>query len=190
MDKQKYYIAEKGKVLEAAEKFRQDSVAWREKAANFLNDLGATSGRLGFSGKFFTLKFKEGFSPENFKKPDALGYQEPYVRNKEWQDKLDAFEAEPQVRNYMKPVINCPEGLKFNNGFTCIGNPFKPYQVCWYSVKSPLLIIIPDVQSALLEYADREIVCNAPLWELPSGMKEILPEEWDFWVAKHKREAA
>ena len=52
MDKQKYYIAEKGKVLEAAEKFRQDSVAWREKAANFLNDLGATSGRLGFSGKF------------------------------------------------------------------------------------------------------------------------------------------
>lgn len=186
----KYFIAESGKVLKAAEQFRKDTIEWREKAYKFLEECGATSGRTSFAGKFFTIKFKDGRAPDGFKKPDSMGYREPYKKNKEWIDRFNSFDTEPQVKDYMKPVINCPESLRFKNGFTCIGHPINPYQVCWYAEDSPLLVVIPDVEKSIEKNKDRELICDAKNWKPPQGLKEILREEWDLWVAKHKNGAA
>lgn len=187
----KYFIAKSGDILDAAEKFRRDKLLFSERMMQELEKLNAQTARVSFRGNVFSIKFEDGKTPTGFKKPDKNGFTEPYKNNKEWHDILQALPVEPQAYQYIEPVLKCQTAIIFKNGFCAIGHPFYPFQVCWYSADSPLLIITPDLEKSLLEHDDRELADDFNKeWIPPDGLEEILIEQWDLWAAQHRKMAA
>ena len=185
----KYYIAESGKVAEEAALYRQSRLLWGEEVREFLESCGATSGRIGWGGKLHSLKF-EGATPDGFKKADKYGYQSPYVKNKEWINRLADGPTEPQSIDYIEKAMEIVAHLSYESetskGSMRIGG-FEPVQVCYYSEDSPLLVILPDVSGSIAERkSSGYTVTSITSWVAPDGLREILKEEWDLMAAKYK----
>jgi uncharacterized LabA/DUF88 family protein len=190
--KNKHYLIESGEALEVAEKYRKAHIEYHSAARAFLENCGATSGQTCHDGRFFSLKFEKGKVPENFKKPNKYGYVEPFKKNKEWLEKLETSPASPVVSEFIDGVIDAVLSLEYEGehgkGGCCIGNPFNPIQICFFSKESPLLLIVPDVKHYVrLREINGYTVTSKKSHTLPEGLKEILREEWDLMVAKHKQ---
>lgn len=189
-----YYIAESGEILKACEKYREDHKEWNDKVFRYLKSIGAEAFKDNLKGDIYSVKFIDKV-PQGFKKPDKHGCCQPYVKS-DWGGKLKALGSRPQSENYLKEIIKVPNHLKYetkdSSGMMTLGHYFHEYRIGWYSKESPLLICIADIKKEIKDfYADNpdgKILNGLESWEVPTGMKEILGEEWDLMVAKHKKE--
>ncbi|MBL4763460.1 MAG: hypothetical protein JKY93_12285 [Gammaproteobacteria bacterium] len=193
--KDKYYIAKGAEAIAAADSFRKDYIAWKSEAGEILASYGATGGNIGWGGKFHSLKFEEGKVPPDFKKMDKHGCHSPYVRNKEWMEKLENIPVEPQPIDYIQKAFNVPLQVKYegegSQGCMCTSSSLNPISVCYFSDTSPLLIILPDVLGVVKDQEEKGYTVTEPKdWSVPIGFKEILREEWEFMVAKSKQKEA
>lgn len=186
----KYYIVEGGPLLVQAQAFRENYILWGEQARAFIKKHGAITGQVGFGGKFFSLKF-EGDAPEGFKKAGKFGCQQPYVKNKEWIKILEDGPTEPQSSDFIKKAMDIVYSIGYKkegcDGRMRLGNPFTPVSVCYYSEDSPLLLILPDAQKSIDKKQSEGYAVTPSSYTPPDGIREILKEEWDLMVAKHKQ---
>ena len=78
-------------------------------------------------------------------------------------------------------------------GWTFIGFPFRPIQICWYSEGGPIMLMVPDVEryAQEAEAEGRVVDADGLSWRMHPrhpGAREILIVEWRLMAARHARE--
>lgn len=132
-------------------------------------------------------------APREFKKPGKNGLQSP-KKGTEYEAEFKRHKR-PSVKEFIGEWLGVPYRLSYEAkdclGSTCIGHPFYPIGLYWYEAKGPILLVVPDVEHYAKqitdEHPDAVFDGAADQWRLAKeGAREILREEWDLMVAKHK----
>ena len=193
-----YYIIEGEPYLSVAKAFVNEYQAAHKRVCDYLDGLGVSQWRYGFSGHIAGVVF-EGNIPPDFCKPDNYGVTRPKKTSKYYKEfKRDDLKL-PDVEKWILDKFYIPTGYGYKydggSGGTAIGHPFKPIEICWYSTddNAPLMLKIPNIPYEI-EYkkATRSNVVfenDFDKWKLDeTGLRQILVEEWDLMVAKYKAE--
>jgi hypothetical protein len=191
---QKYYIVESGFLLDIADSYRKDFLEAKERIFEYVKGLGGETYKLGIRDQLYAIGFPKRIQPKDFKRPDSDGCCQPYVRSK-LNDDFKEYSL-PSCVKPLKLALGFPDSLSYKTGTgkgsVCIGHPFRPAGFYWYNADSPLLLSIPDVDAYAKNIAkgrgDIIFTGDQHTWKLDdNGCREIIVEEWDLMVAKHKQ---
>jgi hypothetical protein len=193
---QKYYIIESGKMLELAEKLRIEYSKSIEIINSYVNSLGGKSYNTSLTDNaLHSIGFNHDI-PEGFCKPDRYGLSRPKKKSPYYAEfkKYKKTDLSSKLQENLKVplVVSYKKNGSFS-GSSRIGNMWKPVGIYWFKKDGPILLIIPDVAKAVKEFSDTygdEISFENGVenWRLDeTGLKEIIKEEWDLMVAKHKK---
>lgn len=198
MDYAYYLFTEDNELHKAAQKFRNDVLAYNDNITAYLEPYNVSKFLISFDGYPVSFVFKDGKVPEGFKKADKNGGRQPYAKNKEWQDIIKNAPRQPNADDYLHDIIKIPHCISYKSenctGSTRIGGfSLNLYQLGWYSEDSLIVLVMTDVKAEINNfYQNRseqgevvEITNDIESWELPSGLERILKEKWDLMVAEH-----
>lgn len=198
---QKYYLCKSGEVKRRAEEHRATYKRHMDKLWKVVNSFGSDTARIEKRMLLIEGIAFKGEPPKGWTKPKygisrpKLGTLKPEVRRCFTPSGSYFVETHKDLKPFQE-WLGCPfhysYKTKTGSGTSTIGRLFSEGFVYWYSETGPILLELPDVAGAKKEaLASGETIDNNVLdWVPPKGLKEILPEEWDLMVAKHKRKEA
>lgn len=196
----KFYLLESGEILDRASAYRSAHIDRQRALEEVARGFGAARLRVcPLSLKLNGIGF-DGDPPPGFRRPDTRGMSRPYKRNVEAQ----AHFVQDGPVEWFSPFrefcdwLGCPTRYAYskaagNKGWTLIGFPLRPIQICWYSEDGPIMLMVPDVEQYAQEAeAEGRVVDDDGLsWRMHPrhpGAREILIEEWRLMAAQPARE--
>jgi hypothetical protein len=194
MGHSKYYIIEAAGMVEKAKAFRRAYIEQSGKYLDFLESICATAYQVGFNDQLIGIQFPHDKRPAGWCKPkEYRGVSYP-MKKSDWKEKMRALGQLPQIIDFFPELANTPCWIGYkgptSEGGRQIGDIIQPIQLCWYSADSPFMLMLPDVERAIqvvkIEHPDATLRDGIESWRPLAGLREILIEEWDFMVAKHK----
>ena len=193
-----YYLCTSGEVKKLANEHRAAHIRLKKELWAFVESMGCKSASIDerlmrLRGVVFPSEVPSGWTklnkhklscPQRYNKdPDILRY---FVQ------RMPTIPEEPAELAKFHTWLNCPLGYhythKTGNGWSRIGG-FYGVRLYWYSATSPIMLEVPDVKNAKAQahHAGYTVKNNVLDWKLPKGCKEIMVEEWQLMVAKHKK---
>lgn len=188
----RYFIIEGGPLLPIAEKYRTDYIQARRgiKEWSERHDIEAVG--LDFEGRIYRVKFK-GHPPRGFKKMNRYGMTEPYKRNAEWQERLNAAPKLPDFPGKVYDYVKLPAHVKYTpegggEGMWLVALPgmLEPAAIYWFSADGPMALVTADIEEMVLELQHRGDTVEPPEFSYPEGLKPSFKEEWEYLAAVHK----
>ncbi|WP_422363148.1 hypothetical protein [Pyruvatibacter mobilis] len=192
----KHYLIESGPTLALV----SELVMLRHKAAKEILEkvraLGGVNFRVDPNGAVTALWFA-GKPPKGYCKPDRAGGHQPRKGSKA-EAAIRALPRLPDVDRAVQKALGIPDSLSTEGPDACssssglIGLFPNPVGIAYYHPEGPYLLWTPDVEfykaRALEVSPGCTITHPSPDWELDtSGLREVLKEEWDLLVARHKQ---
>lgn len=195
MGHSKYYIVEADDLIEKANRFRAAYIEQQKRFWEFVETNGGDAYQTGFNDRLIGIRFPDDKRPAGWCKPKSYRGVSYPMKKSDWREKLFDVGQLPQIADYFPDLVDTPNWISFegpkSKGGTRIGNGFQPIQLCWYSEDSPLMLMLPDVERALrevkIDHPDATTQGDIEQRKPPAGLREILIEEWNLMVAKHKQ---
>jgi hypothetical protein len=197
-----YYLIEGDPFLSIAKEFCKLHLEAHGRICEYVHSINGEFWRLSLSGRISGIKFKDGYSHVDFKKPDKYGACYPKRKSEHYAKFQDSNLKMPNATEFVLSKVYIPINLDYQygevTGGRSVGHPFTPIGLYWFSLKNdaPILLEIPNVEytreSMKIENPDISFKKDGE-WKMnETGLKKILIEEWDLMVArdkvKHKEE--
>lgn len=197
------YEAFEGKAKEDWDQWLAQRKVYAEEYGKALDLLGASKALLHFDGSIAGIvPKKEGHPGVGWKKnPDRKGIYYPNrSRAKVHRSAAIALAA---INDRLKELFPCPMKIARSHGFVCnikyrnkghqsttyVGNPWEPFRPLFGVPGSPVVLCAPDMAKWLQHYQDQGYTTEPSEWKIPDGYRQISNAEWDYRVAKMKRDA-
>jgi hypothetical protein len=196
MGHSKYYLIDNEQMIAIARAFRKAYIEQAGRYWEFAESIGGDAYQVGFNDRLIGIRLPNEKRPPGWCKPrEYRGVSYP-MKKSDWKEKMNAMGRLPQIVDFFPELSETPCWIGYKDptseGGIRIGNALQPVQICWYSADSPFMLMLPDVARALqvtkVEHPDATILGDIESWKPPTGLREILIEEWNFMVAKYNKE--
>lgn len=187
-----YFLIEGGKALEVVKSQIKAINDAHKEACALAAELGVTKITTdNLDGKLLGVVFEPPQSRHpDFLKPNRHGVSYPRSKS-EWFKRFKAQKGHPITCNLISEELGVPLELRWKNGFSCMGHPFRAAGFLFLGKEPPYAMYIPDVQAEIKEKGQ-----GIPLEPARSfkpefeGCRRILVEEWELIVAQHAAKKA
>lgn len=205
-----YFIPVSEEAKQVWEDYRRQYRAHLKAASKLSEDIGATRFCIGFGGSLVAAEFKGEVHPAFSKQErrgahpvlsrgrtaaqkEAIAYVEE--RNKELRALKPAPEAMAEAHGF---IFRYDYKYEDGNGFSSIGDPFRPVQAIWFDPDGVIALYAPDAKIAIEKAIERNKEMSAvsewtkpfteitpSSWSVPEGYKQISKNEWELMKAAY-----
>lgn len=189
------FLIESGRPLEMVKSHLAERARVRAENLAMCQQLGVTRASTDrLTGALHGVVFDAGAVPADWKKPTSKGVSFP-KKGSEWERRLKAQTGYADPSELIAEAFNIPTHIDYTKpgedtgGWRMIGLPLRSCGFLWVSESGPFAMWIPDVPGEVRKSNDDGFEVAEPAKSFKpviDGCRQILEEEWDLIVAKHK----
>lgn len=188
-----YFAIDGGTTLELARKHVAERAAVEDVNRALAKELGAEQYTVDFANGAICGVIFKGAPHADFKKADRRGVSSPKQKT-EWAKRFADVRGYDRRGFSLAKALGVPTDISYNNettrGGSCVSGGFSSGTGLLYcSSSGPFALYIPDVAAVVADYEARGYtVCDECKFFKPEfdGARQILKEEWELVVARHK----
>lgn len=189
-----YFAVEGGATLELARKHVAERAAVEEVNRALAKELGAERYAVDYATGVLCGVIFPGKPHSDFKKPNKNGVSTPRARTA-WGARLASMKGYDRRGFSLAKALGVPTDISYRKdgtvrGAGCISDGFSSgVGLLYLSEDGPFALYIPDIAQVVADYEARGYtVCDECKNFKPDfdGARQILKEEWELTVARHK----